>query len=568
MTLNITVTTRRCIYQSADYRLMDLKTGKRLPFETQKIVLVNAYKWTATVCFAGVGRTDKLDVGEWLAERVAAIQSDDPFERLLDELLKADDWLSAVRAPDNKHSFSVGAFVGSEPVFALVSNFEQPGLEAPTASAKLSVFTLRPTKPKTFISGQKQAVTRSVRRRLAALAARDPDPQRMCSALAEVNRDVALMLPEQVSLACFTAHVHLTGEGGGYAHHIGDRPFNPTFAVPEVEREAITRLLDERFGPGRARLRAISTVRMDASDEYHETQLREKPEDPSVHSNYGVFLKEKKGDREGAERQYRRAIELNRNHVNALGNLANLLWEKGDRGQAADLYRRAFEVDPGNENVTYNYARFLNSGELNDRKAARDALDRGITTHPESGRLFLLRAQLSVLDGNVSEALADLRQAREKGADPAEVENCHACALQLSGAPIGECIATYFTAMTLNPKNGALRLNLAQLLFIEGDNADANRRLHEAMKSGLDDSAQLEAQFYLLSHTSIDPAAIFQTTKSLLARGARLRWNVRPNIETVSRRDPNKAVLLEIVAKVMAGEGDPVLLDQVLARWA
>jgi hypothetical protein len=43
MTLNLTVTTRRCIYQSADYRLLDLKTGETFDFETQKIVLVNAF---------------------------------------------------------------------------------------------------------------------------------------------------------------------------------------------------------------------------------------------------------------------------------------------------------------------------------------------------------------------------------------------------------------------------------------------------------------------------------------------------------------------------------------------
>jgi len=567
MTLNITVTTRRCIYQSADYRLMDLKTGKTFDFKTQKIVLVNAYKWTATVCFAGVGRTHRLDVGEWLAERVAAIQPNDPFARLLDELLTADKWLSVVSAPDNRHSFSVGAFVGSEPMFALVSNFEQPsGLAARTASAKLSVFKLRPTKPNTFVSGQKQAVSRAARRRLAALAARDPDPQRMHSALAEVNRDVAL-LTELVSPACFTAHVRLTGEGGGYVHDIGNRPFLPTFAIPEAARGAITRLLDEQFGPGQARLVGMSTVRADASDEYHETQMREKPKDPSVHSNYGAYLKDKKGDVEGAEREYRRAIALDGNHVNALGNLANLRWEKGDRDQAASLCRRALEADPGNENVTWNYARFL-IAEPNDRNAARDVLDRGITTHPESGRLLLLRAQLNILNGAASEALEGLRRAREKGADQAGVEAGYAFALHVSGAPIGECIAAYRTAIALNPKNAPLKLNLAQLMFIRGDDAEANRQLLEAMRLGLDESAQLEAQFYLLSHTSSDPAAIFQTTKALLTRGARLRWNIRPNIEVVSRRDPHKAVLLELLSRVMAGERDPVFLDQVLARWA
>jgi Flp pilus assembly protein TadD len=566
MTLNLTVTTPSCIYQSADYRLTNTKTRERCDFKTQKIVLVNASRWNATVCFAGVGRTHNLDVGEWLAERVAAIQFHDPFERLLDELLKAKSWLSTVPPPDDRHSFSVGAFVGSEPVFVLVSNFEQPfGTVSPTASANLSAYQLRPTKPTTYVSGARSAVTRAERRQLERLAARDPEPQRMYSALARANH-AAADRSNGVSQGCFTAHVRLTGDSGGYVHDPDNRPFIPTFAFPAVARETITQLLDKQFGPGRARLVQMASARADESDDYHKTQLREKPGDASAHSNYGVFLKEKKGDLAGAEREYRKAIELDSNHVNALGNLANLLGEKRDKDQATIFYRRALEAGPGHENVTWNYARFL-WREFDDRQAARDVLDRGIIAHPESGRLLLLRANLSLINRNVVEALEDFRRAREQGADQAGVEAGHAIALQLSGAPIGECIAAYHLAIQLTPQNGALRLNLAQLLFIKGDDPEANRQLREAMRAGLEESAQLEAQFYLLAHTSSDPAVIFQTTKSLLTRGARLRWNVRPNIETVSRRDPRKAVLLELVSEVMAGERAQVCLDQVLARW-
>jgi Flp pilus assembly protein TadD len=571
MTLNLTVVTRRCIYQSADYRLTDWTTGQFSDFETPKIVLVNASSWNATVCFAGVGRTHSLDVGEWLAKRVAAIQFNDPFDRLIDELLTAESWLSTVPPlHDDRHSCSVGAFVGSEPVFVLISNFQQLfGPDAPTASAHLSVYRLRPTKPTTYVSGSgRPVVTRPVRRQLERLAARDPEPQCMYSPLAAVNRAAAdrKEVKNTVSHACFTAHVRLTGESGGYVHDPDNRPFIPTFAIPAIAREAITPPLDKQFGPGRARLVQIATGRADASDDYHKTQLREKPEDASTHSNYGTFLKDNKGDLEGAEREYRRAIELDGNHVNALGNLANLLWEKGDKDQAASLYHMALEAGPRNENVTWNYARFLFE-EFNDRQATRDVLDRGIAAHSESGRLLLLRAELSLINGNASEALEDFRRAREQGADQAGVEAGYAFALQMSGAPVGECIAAYHVAITLPPKNGALRLNLAQLLFLKGNETEANRQLKEGMRLGLDESAQIEAQFYLLAHTSSDPAVTFQTTKSLLTRGARLRWNVRPNIETVSRCDPQKAVLLELVSEVMAGERDQVCLDQVLARW-
>jgi Flp pilus assembly protein TadD len=274
-----------------------------------------------------------------------------------------------------------------------------------------------------------------------------------------------------------------------------------------------------------------------------------------------------KGDREGAERAYRKAIELDENHAISLGNLANVLWAQGDLDQAANTYRKALAADPGNENITWNYTRFLRTA-FDEWQATREALDRGITTNPESGRLLLLRAELSLHDGNALEALEDFRRAREKGADPAAVEAGYAFALQVSGSPIGECIAAYRAAIGLNPEDGALMINLAQLMFIEGEDREANRLLLRAMRSGLDESAQLEAQFYLLSHTSSEPAEIVRVTKRLLNRGARLRWNVRPNIKAVSQRDPQKAVLLELVSQIMAGDQDQELLDQVIARWS
>ena len=211
MTLNITVATERCIYQSADYRLQDVLTKNTYDFQTQKLVLINNSRWSATVCFAGVGRTATIDVSEWLAERVAAIEFADPFERLLEELKAAEAWLSKVPPPHNLHSFSIGAFVGTHPVFALVSNFENPnGPPSPTATSDLSIFELRPTKPRTFISGQKQAVTRPERRRLEALVGKDPEAKQVYTALAEINR-AAAKRSSLISPACFTGHVRLTG---------------------------------------------------------------------------------------------------------------------------------------------------------------------------------------------------------------------------------------------------------------------------------------------------------------------------------------------------------------------
>jgi tetratricopeptide (TPR) repeat protein len=566
MTLNLTVTTGRCIYQSADFRLLDWTTGKLTDFETQKIVLVNRFRWTATICFAGVGRTRKVNVGDWLAERVAAIQQDDPFDRLLDELLTADEWLSDVPPEHKHHSFSVGAFVGIVPVFALVSNFETlSGPPAAEAKARLAVTRLQPDKPNTFVAGQTHAVSRAQRRQLATLAGRNPEPKPVLDAMAEVNRSVAAQ-NNKVSEACFTTYVRITGEGGGFAHGIGSVPFSPAFGMPSVIQGELKQFLDERFGPGKAQLRQFATGRSEATDEYHETQLREKPRDASTHSNYGAFLKDKKGDSERAEQAYRKALELDSRHVNALGNLANLMWEKGNKDQAESLYRQALETSPQDENVTYNFARFLHN-ERGDRTTALTLLDGGINANPNSGRLLLLKGELSLLDGNASQALECYRRARDKGADQAQVECGFACALHISGAPIGDCLGAYRVAIGLNPQNASLKLNLAQLLFIKADDSQATKQLQEAMRIGLDESSQLEAQFYQLAHTSVESAAILLATDECLSHGARLQWNVQANIEKVKEVHPEKAALLETVRKVMAGEQDRSALVEILADW-
>jgi tetratricopeptide (TPR) repeat protein len=517
VTLNITVATRRCIYQSADFRLLDLTTGETSDFETQKIVLVNTFAWTATVCFAGVGRTRNVDVAEWLADLVASIDWKDPFERLLDGLHDADSWLSTVPDAQRRHSFSVGAFVGSAPVVALVSNYESlVGPRSSAPAARLSSSQIRPTRPTTVVSGQWSLVSRPERRRLERLAAGDPEPSRMYTALVDLNEAVAGRT-RFVSPACFTTHLRLTGEGGAQAHGLGDRPFMPTFMVPAAVREAVSRLLDEQFGPGRARLESMTVGRVDNTDDYHRVQLREKPNDPNAHCNYGVYLLERKGDQQGAEREYRLALRLDPYHVNALGNLANLLWHEPE--EAAALYQQALRTDPGSENATFNYARLLLSGEPPDRIAARSAIDEALSAYSDSGRLYLLRAELCLRELRADDALRDFERAEELNADHARVASGYATALQMSGEGIGKCIAAYHAAVALNPANAALKLNLAQLLFVVGDDDQGRRQLGEAIGLGLHDSAQLEAQFYLLAHTAADAAVVFEAQHASRAAG-------------------------------------------------
>jgi Flp pilus assembly protein TadD len=562
LTLIITVATPRCIFQSADYRLTDLRTGATRDFTTQKVVFVSAFSWAACVCFAGVGRTlSGVDVSEWLQQITQAISPRDPFDVLLKALMSADDWLAGLPPPNNRHSFSVGAFVGSRPVVALISNFESLSGDARAiATESLSLQQLQPSGTMTFVSGHREALPREERRQLAKLAAHNPSTEGMYSALARANRR-ASGRSRYVSAACFTAHVRNTGEGGGSPQGTGDARLPSALAIPM--QDVVKDLLDKQFGPGQWTSKGFAVGRSEATEEFHRTQLKEKPNDPNSHSNFGAYLADVKKDPVGAERAYRRALELDPTHINALGNLSNVLAARGELKAAEACYVLAVQAPgAGHENAAWNYANFLITHK-DDRSAAMEILKRGITANPDSARLLIRLAEEAIIARRPGDALATLNTAREKNGNQEQVEACHAIALHLSGASTADCIAAYRTALALRPEDANLQLNLAQLLFLRGDAGQAESLLRASLRGDLDPSARLEGHVYLLCYCGVLPQVVARATRALLAEGGRLIWDVQANIEQVRQRDPRLALLASEFVKCMES-GDDRGLDQAI----
>jgi tetratricopeptide (TPR) repeat protein len=565
MTLVLTVVSPKVIYQSADYRLTDMTTGETRDFDTQKVFIVNTFRWSATIGFAGVGSTRNVDVATWVAEAIAAVNHDDPIENLLDSLLAADQWLAPLPPHGRRHSFSVAAFIGSQPNFFLISNFESlDGRRSSQAQGKLQLQKHSPRQARAFTSGQ--PVPRPERRMLARLVARDPaEPARVYDALAGVNRQIA-KTNKFVSPGCFTAHVRLTGEGGGTRHGEGGRPELVMPALPEELRRAVDQLIAQQF-PGGAQIQSITTGRADASDDYHRTQLLAKPLDPNVHSNYGVFLLEFKRDPGGAERAYRRALELDERHVNALGNLANLLWDRGGNDEARELYERALKIDSAAALVRTNFARF--TLRVDDDPVAAEALVvAGLDHAPTDEGLLELGGLLAFMRKDAACALSRYETLRRSRGGQEEVERGYAIALHMTGSPVAECISAYRVALAVDQTKqegyAACLLNLAQLLFTVGADAEAEKRLAEALASGLDPASRLEAEFYQLAHTERPANQVLQTIRSLLDSGARTDWNLEPNIAHIAEARPDDATTLRIVADAMAGRKPPEVLDDLM----
>jgi len=549
MTLNITVVTERRIYQCVDYRLTDTATGR--PYDdaaNQKIMIAVGKMWLATVCFNGVGRTGSLETSEWLSDVCSTVTFEDPFDSLLERLRTADQWLSRVPAKHRRHSFIVGTFLGWQPVIALVSNYERfDRPPAATPASALSIHRLEPSRSQTFVSGQPNEVRRPRRRFLASLAETQPD--RVPVALASVNREVASQ-NDLVSPSCFTSCISRTGEAAGRPHDMTVPARLHQVALPGVRRRDAGGLLSQKLKGGAVRQFAMACVW--ASDEFHAIQLADKGGSADTHSNFGAYLQDKKGDLEGAERAYRKALAIDPTHANALTNLADLRAARGEIAEAEELYRTALHNAPRHENASVKYANFLlqNGRDLHETRAI---VDEGLRAFPNSGRLHCLLGEIELDERRGAEALEQFSKARELGMDQVPVEVGYAFALHISGAPTSQCILAYRTAIALSPSNPGLRLNMAQLLLAEGREEEGAAMLARAIELGLDDAAKLAAFFYLLAHNGSDIHATIKAMRVVLERGSRLEWNVSVNVASVAARDARRAELLERVASVLRG---------------
>lgn len=561
MTLNITVTSVDRIYQCADYRLSDPETGQAVTVEDRKLLLVNAFEWSATVCYTGVATLpDGRLVGDWLSDLGRDISMGDHLDTLFEGLLSADDWLSAYPLERRKLCFSIGAFDIDQPVFALVSNFADiSGRPLGHISEHLVLQSLRPRKTKAYILPVPTAVTRAERRRLERLAAQKPEPSAMHEALAAVNRRVAGDDPERVSAGCYTTYLTRTGQGGSQRHGTG--PAGEFGVIPRELEPTIRDLIAKQFPQG-ARMTTLAIARSPSNERHHRAVLEDQPDDPSAHNNFGAFLMDQKDDPEAAERHYLKALQLDPEHTNALGNLANLRWRQKRSEEAEELYRRALATDKPQPNVVENFVRFRRA-VFGDAESTRGLLDGAIEAHPTNWKLRVLRAEGRIIDAPEA-ALVDLTEARNHGAEQLVVEPLLAFAQQLAGGDVHTCVAAYRTAIAVAPDNPELHLNLSQLLFLRGETREADKHLRLALHQGLQPSGELEAMLYELAHHTVDPGPTLRRVRELCADGARLDWDVSQNLEAVARVDAKKAEHLRVLVSVMRGDQHPDALDTVL----
>lgn len=183
-------------------------------------------------------------------------------------------------------------------------------------------------------------------------------------------------------------------------------------------------------------------------------------EDATVWANYGVAL-ERLGDAAGAERSYRKALELQPANVRAHYNLGTLLAARGERWEGIEHLETAARLDPESRDALFNLGQAL--AEAGEPARALAAWDRLLTLSPQDPVARFQRARALSALGRHGEAAAELGAVI--AAAPGEVapRAAQANALLLAGRD-AEARARLEEGLTRLPGSEALALLLVRVL--------------------------------------------------------------------------------------------------------
>lgn len=216
MTLNITVSAPWGIYQSTDFQLYRIGRGgsaTRMPGNSVKQVHITYWggantgtkngeyiPWQGLITYCGIGEGLYKETHEWLVEW---LKHDDGQQRMLGEVVetiqvKGSLWLKEIvrqnrtKHLDTRHTFVLGAFIGSEPHVVLISNYEgfnRRPQDKPTD--ELFVTSIQPIEPDVRITGRSETVSGEQRTLLKTCMRVQLQPLMMYDKIREVNRRAA-----------------------------------------------------------------------------------------------------------------------------------------------------------------------------------------------------------------------------------------------------------------------------------------------------------------------------------------------------------------------------------------
>lgn len=178
---------------------------------------------------------------------------------------------------------------------------------------------------------------------------------------------------------------------------------DPRYALAWAASARAGRWLAGEFVSGTEAREVNSQARV-ASD----TALRLDPNLATAHDSHGELLSAFDFDWNGAEAEFRRALQLEPNNNDAMEDLGVLLAARGHPEQAIELTRRSLVTDPMRATGYLLLSRYLAAlGRLDE---AEQAIRKAIDLQPASGIFDATLAAIEVQHGDAKAALAEAQR--------------------------------------------------------------------------------------------------------------------------------------------------------------
>jgi tetratricopeptide (TPR) repeat protein len=248
-----------------------------------------------------------------------------------------------------------------------------------------------------------------------------------------------------------------------------------------------------------------------------QSWLQMQPDNPQAFYLQGLFLLDYQQDRSGAEKSYRRALELDPDHEEARLGLAVALLMGKSFAQAAEHFKRLLQCQPDNLRVQVGLAECLDG--LGETAEAVRLVDDVLARRPEYPPALSQRGQFAVQNGQWAEAESWLRQ-----------------------------------ALRLNPMDHRAHYSLVRCLEQTGQDEAAQRQRRQLQQMEEDVARFNEIVTKEIAQRPTDPALRYTLGQLLLRRGQReegIRW-----LQSALRLDPHYAPAQQALAEQLSQAKD------------
>jgi tetratricopeptide (TPR) repeat protein len=206
--------------------------------------------------------------------------------------------------------------------------------------------------------------------------------------------------------------------------------------------------------------------------------LTKNPDSWLGRNNLGDALLQK-GQVDEALEQFKKALEIYPNYLEARYNLGNALLQKGQLGEAIAQYDKALEINPDSAETRHNLGNaLLQEGRLDEAIAQ---YDKALEINPKYAEIRYNLGNALLQKGQLDEAIAQYNKAVEISPDSAGARNNLGNALLQKGR-LDEAIAQYDKALEINPDSAETRNNLGNAVLQKGQLDEAVAQFQKAVE--------------------------------------------------------------------------------------